>query len=225
MAGVFAAMAGGVSSNLGIYMSTYFWELTPERILYIVMLHFLSALIGAGLAPRFTRRFGKKRAALGLIASAIVLGPAPILLRLAEIFPGNESAWLLPILMVHGLIEVSLVVMIGVTTASMMADVAEQNEIRTGRREEGLFFSAISFAAKVTSGLGTFLAGLILSLVAFPKDAAPGSVDPQIIFNLGFVLGPVLMVLYLVAFGFVTRYDISRTGHESHLEVLSRRRE
>jgi len=221
MAGVFAAIAGGVSSNLGIYMATYFWELEPERILYIVMMQFLSALIGATLAPLLTRRFGKKRAALGLIASAITLGPAPILLRLLQLFPGNESAWLLPILMFHGLIEVALVVMIGITTASMMADIAEQNEIRTGRREEGLFFSATSFAAKVTSGLGTFLAGVILDLIAFPRDAAPGSVDDQIIFNLGCLLGPALMVLYLVAFGFVTRYDISRRGHQDHLEILS----
>ena len=189
LAGVFAAMAGGVGSNLGIYMSTYFWELEPERILYIVMLHFLSALIGASLAPLLTRCFGKKRAALGLIGCAIIFGPAPILLRLVGFFPGNESAWLLPILMGHGLIGVSLVVMIGITTSSMMADIAEQNEIRTGRREEGLFFSATSFAAKVTSGLGTFLAGVILSVIAFPKDAAPGSVDPGIIFKLGVILG------------------------------------
>jgi len=221
LAGVFAAMAGGVSSNLEIYMSTYFWELEPDRILYIVMMQFLSALIGAALAPLLTRHFGKKRAALGLIGSAIILGPATILLRLVGFFPGNESTWLLPILMVHGLIMVSLAVMIGITTSSMMADIAEQNEIRTGRREEGLFFSATSFAAKVTSGLGTFLAGVILSLIAFPKGAAPGSVDPEVIFNLGLVLGPALMTLYLVAFGFVTRYDISRRGHQSHLEILS----
>ena len=141
--------------------------------------------------------------------------------RLVGFFPGNESPWLLPILMVHGLIEVSLIVMIGITTSSMMADIAEQNEIRTGRREEGLFFSATSFAAKVTSGLGTFLAGVILSLIAFPGGAAPGSIDPQVIFNLGFVLGPALMTLYVVAFGFVTRYEISRRGHESHPEILS----
>ena len=79
--------------------------------------------------------------------------------------------------------------------------------------------------AKVTSGLGTFLAGVILSLIAFPKDAAPGSVDPGIIFNLGVVLGPALMILYVVAFGFVTRYDISRRGHQGHLEILSGEKE
>jgi Na+/melibiose symporter-like transporter len=221
MAGVFAAIAGGVTSNLGIYMATYFWELKPERILNIAMMHFLSALIGAALAPLLTRRYGKKRAALGMIAAAITLGPAPILLRLAGFFPGNESAWLLPILMLHGLVEVSLLVMIGITTASMMADIAEQNEIRTGRREEGLFFSATSFAQKVTSGLGTFLAGVILNLIAFPRGAAPGSVDEQVIFNLGFLLGPALMIFYFAAFGFVTRYEISRRGHQDHLEILS----
>jgi Na+/melibiose symporter-like transporter len=223
IASVFAAIAGGVGASLNVYMGTFFWELTPSQISYIVMMQFLSAVIGPIVAPLLTRRFGKKRAALGLIVASIVFGPLPILLRLVELFPGNASPWLLPILMGHGLIEVSMVVMIGITTASMVADIAEQNEIRHGRREEGLFFAAISFAAKATSGLGVFVAGIILSLVAFPTEANPGEVDPQIIFNLGVILGPVLMLLYFIAFGFVTRYDISRELHEAHLEMLADR--
>jgi GPH family glycoside/pentoside/hexuronide:cation symporter len=223
LAGVFSAIAGGLTTNLNIYMNTYFWELTSGRIKYIIFFQFLSALIGASLAIFLTRRFDKKRAALGLIVFSILFGPAPVLLRLVGFFPGNESSWLLPILMFHGLVEVSVIVMIGIAVSSMIADIAEQNEIRTGRREEGLFFAARSFAAKATSGVGTFLAGVMLSLIAFPRDAEPGAVEPEIIFNLGFVYGPVLMVLYFISFAFITRYDISRSGHQSHLEALAER--
>jgi GPH family glycoside/pentoside/hexuronide:cation symporter len=106
----------------------------------------------------------------------------------------------------------------------MIADIAEQNELRTGRREEGLFFAARSFAAKTTSGVGTFLAGLMLDLIAFPRGAMPGEVDSWTIFKLGIVLGPVLMVLYTIALVCISRYDISREGHEDHLEILAGRR-
>ena len=100
---------------------------------------------------------------------------------------------------------------------------AEQNEIRTRRREEGLFFAARSFAGKATSGVGVFLAGLMLTTISFPEKATPGAVDPEIIFNLGFLYGPVLMVLYFIALAFISRYDISRSGHERHLEILADR--
>ena len=47
----------------------------------------------------------------------------------------------------------------------------------------------------------------------------------EIIFNLGFVYGPVLMVLYFIALAFISRYDISRSGHERHLEILADRQD
>jgi Na+/melibiose symporter-like transporter len=224
VSGVFGAAAAGVTTNLNLYMNTYFWELTSEQIRYIVFLQFLSALVGAALAPLFTRRFGKKRAAMGLFGFSIVFGAGPVLLRLAELFPANGSPWLLPILMAHGVVEVAVVVMIGIAISSMIADIAEQNEIRTGRREEGLFFAARSFAAKATSGVGTFLAGVMLDLITFPRGAAPGEVDSWTIFKLGIVLGPALMVLYSIALLCISRYDISREGHEEHLEILAERR-
>jgi GPH family glycoside/pentoside/hexuronide:cation symporter len=46
----------------------------------------------------------------------------------------------------------------------MMADVVESSELRTGRRSEGLFFSASAFVAKVVSGVGIFISSAILAL-------------------------------------------------------------
>jgi Na+/melibiose symporter-like transporter len=225
MAGVFSAVATGVTTSLNLYMNTYFWELPSGRIQYIIFLQFLSPLIGASLALPLTRLYEKKRTALGLITFSILFGPAPVLLRLVGLFPANDSSWLLPLLMIHGLIEVSVVVMIGIAVSSMIADIAEQNEIRTRRREEGLFFAARSFAGKATSGVGVFLAGLMLTAISFPEKATPGAVDPEIIFDLGIVYGPVLMVLYFIALAFISRYDISRSGHERNLEILADRQD
>ena len=63
----------------------------------------------------------------------------------------------------------------------------------------------------------------LASSLSLLRGAEPGTIDPEIIFNLGFVYGPVLMVLYFIALAFISRYDISRSGHESHLETLAER--
>src|SRR3546814_4509213 len=60
--------------------------------------------------------------------------------------------------------------------ASMMADVVEESEARTGRRSEGVFFAGSFFVQKCTSGIGIFCAGLMLQFAHFPQGAHPGQV-------------------------------------------------
>jgi Na+/melibiose symporter-like transporter len=105
----------------------------------------------------------------------------------------------------------------------MLADIVEESELKTGRREEGLFFAARTFAAKATSGVGTLFAGIALDLISFPRGAAPGTVPEQAVFDLGLIYGPMLMVFYLLALGSMCFYRISREAHDHHLEVLSRK--
>jgi len=222
--GLFAAMAAGFSAALNLYLVTYFWGLSPEEIRYFILLNFFSAALAAVLAARFTSRFDKRQAAVGLFAFSIFFGSAPVLLRLVGFFPGNDHPVLLPLLLSHNFIEVAVVVMVGIAISSMVADIAEENELRTGRREEGLFFAARSFAAKATTGVGTFLAGLALETIGLEAGARPADVAPSALVRLGIIFGPALMVLYLIALACVSRYQISRTGHAEHIELLAQRR-
>lgn len=221
---LFAFVGFGLSAALNLYVNTYFWELSSEEIRSIVLAQFGSVLLAFLGTPRLTQLTDKKRAAVGVFFAAIVLAPAPILLRLVGFFPGNASPWLLPILVLHGLLEVSLLVAAGICVSSMLADVAEENELRTGRREEGLFFAARSFAQKAMSGLGVLLAGVTIDAIGLPAGARPGEVSPEVIQRLGLVFGPLLMGFFLVGLIFISRYGISRAGHAANLEALAQRR-
>jgi Na+/melibiose symporter-like transporter len=99
----------------------------------------------------------------------------------------------------------------------MLTDVVEDNELRTKRRSEGLFFAASSFVAKAISGAGAFIAGQMLALVSFPQHANPATLDPHIIRNLAYVYLPVITIFYTAAMILMSRYRITR---ESHLENL-----
>ena len=77
------------------------------------------------------------------------------------------------------------------------------------------------WSAKATSGVGAFVAGLALDWIRFPRDAQPGEVPPDVLFDLGLLYGPLLMVLYLMALGAISFYRITRSGHDERVAALS----
>jgi Na+/melibiose symporter-like transporter len=101
--------------------------------------------------------------------------------------------------------------------SSMLTDVVEDNELRTRRRSEGLFFAASSFIAKAISGTGAFIAGQMLAFVDFPQKANPATLDPHIVRDLAYVYLPVITILFTAGMILMSRYRITR---ESHLENL-----
>jgi Na+/melibiose symporter-like transporter len=121
-------------------------------------------------------------------------------------------------------IVATAVVAIGILVASMVADLVDENELATGRRQEGMFTSALTFAAKATSGLGGLFAGIALDVIAFPKGAAAGSVPPGKVFALGLVVGPGLVLLYVATLYFLSRYRVTRENHAQILAALASRR-
>ena len=220
-AGVCAAMAAGLAAALSIYVNTYFWELTSSQISVLVLSSFVSAVVAFAATPIVSRRFGKKRAAIGVSLAAIALGPAPIVLRLFDAFPVNGSPKLMPLLLVANLVTTTLVIMSGILGSSMGADIVEDSELSTGRRSEGVFVAANAFVQKAVSGVGIFASTLLLGFIGFPRDAKPGAVDPVVVRHLGLVFAPATVVLYLIAIGFLATYRISRERHEANLEKLA----
>ncbi len=222
-AGLLAAIGAGISTNFNAYINTYFWEFDSGNVVVINIALYFSATLAFIGAPFITRRFDKKRSAIGVYAVSIFYGALPIVLRLIGWFPGNDSPLLWPIMIFHTASEVTLIVMFGIIQSSMLADVVEHSEERTGRREEGLFFASRTFGAKATSGLGTLFAGLALDLINFPRDGVPGEVPEDVIFNLGLVYGPTLAIFYIMALIAISFYKISRTEHDTRVDLLHRR--
>ncbi|MET0152766.1 MAG: MFS transporter, partial [Candidatus Binatia bacterium] len=220
-AGVFASMAAGLQAALQIYINTYFWELSSSQISVLVLISFASAVMAFVAAPILSRRFGKKCAAIGVSLAGVAIGPLPILLRLLHLFPANASTKLMPTLLVFNLVTTMLVIMSGILSSSMSADIVEDSELSTGRRSEGVFVAANEFVQKAVSGIGIFASTLLLAFIGFPSDAQPGAVDPLVVRKLGLVYAPALIVLYLVAIGFLATYSISRERHLSNLEKLT----
>jgi GPH family glycoside/pentoside/hexuronide:cation symporter len=219
IASLFASVAGGFNDVVGLYLGTYFWGLSSADLATIALFLVVSLLAGVALARPLAQRFEKRRSAVVLTTGAICLGPLPVFLRLLGLMPPNGHPALLPLLIAHATVMVTAVIVIGILLSSMVADVIDENELVTGKRQEGMFSSAIAFTAKATSGVGGFLAGLALDVIAFPTRAAPGTVPAGKLFVLGLAVGPCMLVLYLLTLVFLRRYDITRARHA---EILAR---
>jgi GPH family glycoside/pentoside/hexuronide:cation symporter len=216
-AGSFAAMASGLHSALTLYFATYFWELSSAQISGLVVMGAAGAVAATVLAPYAARLMGKKAAALTAFALSIPTAVSPFLLRVLGLFQANHSPWLLPALLLF-IVFVSLIgISASILIASMIADVVEDSQVKTGRRSEGLFFAASAFTGKLVSAGGLFFAGLILGMVGFPIAARPGHIDPHILTRLVWTYIPIYAGLSLTAFGFLCFYDIDRRRHEDNL--------
>ena len=81
------------------------------------------------------------------------MAPAPVILRLFDLMPENGHPMLFPIVVTINIIDLSLIIAIQAVLASMVADLVESNEAKTGRRNEGVYYASITFTRKATQGL------------------------------------------------------------------------
>jgi Na+/melibiose symporter-like transporter len=211
----------GISGGLQIYFNTYFWELGSRDLLQLGLWVIPGGLLGVVVAPYWSRLMGKKRGCLIVFFMAIFSTTVPITLRLLGVMPPNSSPWVLRILILDQL-AIGLLSTLGfVIVTSMLADVTEEVQLKSGRRSEGVLFAADSLLRKVTQSFAVALPGLILVRIHFPKFAKPGQVDPAILTHLALIYLPVVTVLYLCSTSCILLYRIDRQRHAENLDRIA----
>ena len=139
-------------------------------------------------------------------------------------FPANDSPFILFALFVPLFLGYLILPVSGIIIDSQLVDVADQHELNTGERSEGVIFSVRSFGIKATQGVGGFLAGFGLEFINFPTDAEPGVLAQETLTGLLFLNGPVYLVLYLLAIWFMTLYQLDKDTHREILQKLEAKR-
>lgn len=216
----------GVDAALNIYMYTYFWEMNHTEITLLAPAYPIGVMLGALVAPWYQRRWGKKTAVIfGTICWAS-LQIIPVVLRLLDLFPENASALLVPLLIAIRVIQGTGTVQANVAFGSMVADVADEHEVITAKRQEGIFFAASSFSAKCASGVGSMVAGFALDLIDWPRGThirTAADVAPETLVHLGLLYGPIVAGFGVVSVWCYTHYNLTRERHAEILLELERR--
>lgn len=224
-AAFFGFLAGALGASLNHYINGFYWEFTTAQVSLLTLAIVLSAILALVIAPIVSRTIGKKRGAIIVGSIAFALAPAPVVLRLFGLMPENGDPLLFRLILPFTVIDIALIIANQILMASMIADIVEDSEVRTGRRSEGIFFAAISFIRKIVSGVGILGASLVLGLAQFPTGAQPGDVPDAVIRNLGMIYAPCIIILYTLMILCLSFYRIDRTRHEANLKALKTRAE
>ena len=222
---VLGSVIGGVESAFTPFMGFHFWDFTTTDLSWLAVVGFLAFPVSFALIPTLTRLLDKRMAVVVPLACWITAVNAPICLRLLDVpwFPGNESPWVLIIFLCASTVGALAAPIIGATANSMLADVADEHELDTGIRREGVLYSARAFSAKASAAFGTMFGGILLSAIDFPEHAVRGTVPPETVWNLGLIAGPATSIFSLLALGFYLRYEINRKRHAEVVAALRQR--
>jgi Na+/melibiose symporter-like transporter len=218
----------GVDTALLLYLNSYLWQIEGQPLTWITCGMFLGFLAGAPFTRLLQARYEKRAV---LIWSTLAIGffqALPAVCWLMGWMPAAGSAALITVLTTMRVVQGLTTVHASVAGGSMLADVADEYELKTGRRQEGVFFGAQLITYKATSGLGKFVSGIALAVIAWPTaaqiKAAGGSVDPDKLWWLAVIYGPVMSVFAVLAVLCYSRYRLDAAEHARILDALGVRR-
>jgi len=149
-------------STAGVYFLTYVCGLdSNQQALYFLVY----SLAYVGMVPLdgiMMNKLGKKKAINYSMIFLFIMGVAAFLLK------------------IHTLLGACILVTLTMFTVSMLFtayvalayDVAELDEYINGKRREGSLVSIVSFAQKLGSAIGTYVCGIILTIIGYDATLA-----------------------------------------------------
>ncbi|MEM9948157.1 MAG: MFS transporter, partial [Cyanobacteria bacterium P01_D01_bin.36] len=192
------------------------WMQTDENFVALLVQGPAIALmfVCAGLS----KRIGKKN--LYYLGSAIWI---PVQAALYFLYPSQ----------VNLLFGLCLIASFGVAVAyvvpwSLLPDVIDLDELNTGRRREGTFYSFMTLLQKLGLALGLFLVGAALKAAGFirvlPEQPLPEQPESALR-AIRLFMGPVPLVFVICAAVLVFFYPLTREAHtEIMLKLAERKR-
>ena len=220
-AAVFGLINQGLTFALTNYQLGFLWQLQQMEMLYYALILFATVIVAFIIVPPLSARLGKKNAAILLAMISMTFTAGLYGSWLLDLVPGapNDPS----ILFMFALVAMTNSAAVGMMmlTSSMMADVVEASQQETGRRSEGLFFAGYFFMQKCAVGIGTFVAGMILTFADFPQNVVPGRVDVTVLDGLALYYMGTVLTLGIIGVLVLRHFPISRESHNERLRVLN----
>jgi GPH family glycoside/pentoside/hexuronide:cation symporter len=218
--GVLGGAAAGMQSGLDFYFYTHLWGLAPAQLAVLLPIASLGSVVAVIIAPPLSRRLGKKGTMISLFTASTTIALTPMTLKLFGLMPLAGSPWIFAILTATATLVLVLAITGFVIMTSMVADVVEDNAVKSGVRSEGLLFATNGLAPKFTTGLGAFFSGVLITAIHFPAHAAQGTVPAETMRHLVILYLPTYAALVGASIAVLVFYRIDRRTHEHNLERL-----
>jgi len=211
----------GVHGALATHLKVFFWSLDTTEIRNWQLAAAIGAVAGLPFVRMANQWLDKRNTVILGVTVGAFASTGPVALQLAEWLPMSREA-LIVALYVASFVAAMAGILAAVSVGSMMADIADEHELKHGRRQEGIYFGSLAFAGKATTATGNLIAGVGLSIIGFPSNAAAqGGVTAAVLWNFGLLYVVVLVLLVFSTWVFV-KYDLTAKRHAEIAAALGR---
>jgi GPH family glycoside/pentoside/hexuronide:cation symporter len=207
---------------IGIHVNTYTYGLSGPMIGVLTMIVLGTSVLSQPFWVWFTKRYEKKTALVaGILIGFVGFIGAPWTHVWWKLFPIQASTlpWTLGIFMVAAGLGNGAFMSV---PNSMISDAADLEELRTGRRDEGLYFGLYTPAYKFGVMISLLLSGFALAFIGFNPNLRVQSEATK--FQLAMVPTYLLLATAPFALFFILRYGITRERWTQIHAELERRR-
>jgi GPH family glycoside/pentoside/hexuronide:cation symporter len=196
-----------------VYYANYYLQV-PEQANYFVLVAEGAAILFIPFWVWVSHQLDKRM--------AFILGSLSWIIILMAIYalPADQVSWAYVLAALSGS---------GIATAyvlpwSMVPDVVEYDQLKSGQRREGSYYAFASFFQKLATGAALWGMGMALSLTGYITPPTTGPIPSQpseAVAAIRLFVGPVPGVLLILAVLFAWHYPISRDRHQKNLQSLA----
>lgn len=215
-----AYVAQGMTFSISNYLNLFVWEFDRDALIAYPMALFVSVIAMFFIVGPMHRRFGKPTsAAIGSVSSMAVM-LVPYSLYLLGTWPDIGTFASTALFFAFLIVANTLGIITMISANSMVAEIVEAFQERTGRRAEGSFYSGNWFIQKCATGAGILITGQIISISGMSTNAKPGTVPQEVLSDMIVLYGGGIVFLALLAAYWLRRFPIDRAAHEARLSAL-----
>lgn len=161
-AAIFLLLSQLLISTMNNYIFLDYFNNTKGISIFTLMSTFVILLVVAPTSVMISKKFGKKEAsAAGMILSGLVYA--------LMYFLHIENMWVFLVLSAIGYLGLGF---FNTVIWANITDVIDDQEVKTGQREDGTVYAVYSFARKVGQALAGGVGGWALSIIGYESAAA-----------------------------------------------------
>lgn len=209
-----------INNALSLHYFTYYAGITASAALSTFQLAFyLGGLAGVGCWLSVSRVVEKHWLCLmATLATALLMCAALLLVGEGRLFGTGNAPALTAGHALAGFFGSVLWFMPG----SMIADAADEDELASGQRREGLFFGIYSFGHQLAGGVSVLLAGVLVDRYA-QLASGTAAQSAQTVWRIGLLYSALPALLLAAAAVAISRYSLSERRMGSIRSELDRR--
>jgi len=216
----------GVLGFFDIYVNTYFWELKAKDFGIIALFVWIGPLIAVLVVMNFQAHFEKHHGLVFALAGGMIMSTVGVTARLSGLFPEYESPFFLPAITCIATMNLFFAVLTAIMFISMIADLVDDQELKTGQRQEGVFAAGVAFSTKAVGSLGVIVGGFLLEFfIQFPAGQGQAEISEDVLFRLAITDAIVVNSLLLIPTFLISKYTLTRSNFAAVQAALEERRE